>query len=698
MSSLVQNPRVVVVDSSGTPRANAKRYLYSAGTLTPLTSYTESDLSTAHSDPQVADSAGVFAPAYLPSTVSTYRQIIKTSADVTLSDDDDIPTVKLTAAAVGAALYPRSVAEQSASVTPSSYAYPQIDVRRYGAVGDGSTDDTTAFTNAAAVAGVIGGAVYVPGTDSHYKLTDEITLAAGASVRGDGWGSRVRQYTRDKNCFIAADSTTFTGLHLQGDNVTTTADPEKNAGVYVSDKTRVTIDRCYFTRFQNGGVHLRNARDYKVTGNVFYDNPYSSASGAVNGDIVVYSVSSATGLRGVIAGNHCVSNNDFGIYFDANGYDLDCVIVNNVIVACSGGTEAASGGNRRHGIIAAYGGADGGRTIISGNVCRNTRLTGIYRAGASSPTGTHLIVGNHCSANGFDASNSLAGGIYLNVASAGETISDNLVSDFKGTVSAGNGAIVVNNVLNPVTISGNTVQGSLGHGVLLVGTTRNATVTGNLFLNNAAADVVAAHSGQDTDGGGHDIRGNRFFKSVNTTPCVRIISDASTRRISVCNNKAIGTDKTTASDGENAFLNVEGTTTTPLTVTGNEVSTFYYGVFHFANIQSGRGGTHEVIDGNVFHDLNTGILVARSSTDDCLPVCGNVFSTVATPVSGGAYLAERAGERFILTGGTAAPSDGTWLAGDSARYTGPAAGAPPGSNCTTGGAPGTWKAHASLAG
>lgn len=148
MASLVQNPRVVVVDSAGTPRANAKRYLYSSGTLTPLTSYTDSDLTTPHANPQVADSSGVFAPAYLPSTVSTYRQIVKTSADVTLSDDDDIPTVQLSAAAVGAVLYPRTTEEQSAGVTPTDYSYPAGNVLRYGADNSGVSSSTAAIQDA----------------------------------------------------------------------------------------------------------------------------------------------------------------------------------------------------------------------------------------------------------------------------------------------------------------------------------------------------------------------------------------------------------------------------------------------------------------------------------------------------------------------------------------------------------------------
>jgi parallel beta-helix repeat protein len=692
--TIFSDPVTTPVDAQGGPIAGAKRFFYLAGTLTPATVYADAARSTALSSPVVANASGQFVPIFLDPAVA-YRTILRDASDVLLRDNDNITASTLTQAAVGAALYPRLAAEISASVTPTAYQFPAINVRRYGAVGDGTTDDTVAFTRAASVAAVIGGAVYVPATDTHYLLTDEITLGGGVSVVGDGWGSRIRQATRDKNVFIAGNNTTFTGLHLQGDNVTTTAAADKNCGVYMDGKAKVTVTGCFFTRFQNGGVHVRNCQDYKVTGNLFYENPYSIASGALNGDIVVYSISTATGLRGIIAGNHCLSNNDFGIYFDSNGFDLDAVIANNVVVTCASGVEASSGGNRRHGIIAAYGGAAGGRVIITGNVCRNTRLTGIYRAGASTPVGTHLIVGNHCSANGFSASDSLAGGIYFNVAAPGETVLDNLVEDFKGTSNAANGAIVMNNVPVPVIIRGNTVQGSLGHGILLVGTTRNATVTGNTLRNNATADIVAAHSGQGTEGGGHDISGNRIFKGVNTKPAIRVISDASTRRIRVADNKAEGADNSTASSGENAFLNIEGTTGTPLTITGNEASTFYYGVFHFANIQSGRGGFHEVIDNNVFHSLNTGILVARASANDSLPVCGNVFNSVTTPVTGGAYNCTRNGLVFEQSLVSAAPTDGTWSVGDRAVRT-PASGQPKAWSCTSSGSPGTWTSEGNL--
>ena len=572
-----------------------------------------------------------------------------------------------------------------------------VSVKDFGAVGDGSTDDTTAFANAAAAAASANAAVYVPATATHYKITNEIVLAAGVAFVGDGFGSRIQQYTRDKNVFIANDNTAIRDLHLQGDNVTTTSLDNKNSGVFAENRSNVTVSGCFATRFQNGLCQFRNVRDYKITDNFCYDNPYSIASGAVNADIIVYSLTTATGLRGIIARNHCLSNNDFGIFADANGFDLDLLITDNVCVTLSGGTEAASGGNRRHAIIAAYGGSAGGRTIIANNICRNTRLTGIYRAAASSPTGTHLIIGNHCSANGFDVSNSLAGGIFVNVASPATKIIGNFVENFRGTSNLGNAGIVINNSPSPIEIRANTVQGSQGHAILIRGTTQESTVSENLLQNNATADIAIQHSGNGADGGGHDIFGNRIYKLVNTKPAIRVVSDASTRTIRIVGNRGYGTDKTTASAGENAFLNIEATTTTPITVANNEIERFFYGVYYFANIQSGRGGFHHVIDGNQFRDLNTGVFAVRGSSNDCLPVFGNTFTTVATQVTGGAYLAERKGTKVALVGLNAAPTDGTWEAGDISWRTSPAAAAAPGDVCTTGGAPGTWKAMANVA-
>jgi hypothetical protein len=79
---------------------------------------------------------------------------------------------QLTAAAIGALLYPQTAAELAASVTPTNYTYPFGYLRRYGAVGDGVTVDLPALQSAFAVVIAAGsGAIYGTAGDVYYLGT-----------------------------------------------------------------------------------------------------------------------------------------------------------------------------------------------------------------------------------------------------------------------------------------------------------------------------------------------------------------------------------------------------------------------------------------------------------------------------------------------------------------------------------------------
>lgn len=69
----------------------------------------------------------------------------------------------------------RTTAELSAGVTPVNYGYPPGDVRRYGATLNGTTDDTTAFSNAVAV----GGYTIIEGGT---LLTDRVTVSSSQRI------------------------------------------------------------------------------------------------------------------------------------------------------------------------------------------------------------------------------------------------------------------------------------------------------------------------------------------------------------------------------------------------------------------------------------------------------------------------------------------------------------------------------------
>jgi len=67
------------------------------------------------------------------------------------------------------------------------------DVRAWGALGDGSTDDTDAINNAIiAVNAIGGGTVWVPETSSYYETTDYVRLLDNVYLKGNGYASHIR--------------------------------------------------------------------------------------------------------------------------------------------------------------------------------------------------------------------------------------------------------------------------------------------------------------------------------------------------------------------------------------------------------------------------------------------------------------------------------------------------------------------------
>lgn len=76
---------------------------------------------------------------------------------------------------------PRTAAEIAGFVTPTNYAWPQCDVRRYGAVGNGVTDDSAAIQNAITVAQIAFDYVLlIPG--AFHVLATGLTFRQGKGV------------------------------------------------------------------------------------------------------------------------------------------------------------------------------------------------------------------------------------------------------------------------------------------------------------------------------------------------------------------------------------------------------------------------------------------------------------------------------------------------------------------------------------
>ena len=194
MPQIFQIPRAYAVDGNGKPYAGARAFFYVTGTTTPKTTYSDYALSVPNANPVVADSNGLFPSIFL-ATDTRYRVVMKTSVaagDVTLYTQDDVGGKPVSAADIGAALYPQTSAELSASVTPSDYTYPSGDVRRYGAVGDGATDDSLAVRSAIKVndaggpaVSLTAGKVHLLTTWTYYSTTNGVTINGnGATLKG----------------------------------------------------------------------------------------------------------------------------------------------------------------------------------------------------------------------------------------------------------------------------------------------------------------------------------------------------------------------------------------------------------------------------------------------------------------------------------------------------------------------------------
>ena len=184
-------PQFTLTNSSGRPLAGAVARFFRAGTSTPLTVYTTAALTTPHGSVVTADAAGVFPPIFIDPATGSYKVSFFTSAGSLIRTVDNLPDeYPLTADQVGAALYPRTAAEIAASVVPSNYAYPVGDPRRYGATGDGVTNDAAAVQAALNVLGVTGGTLKLPSGLTFLctaNLNVPVGTATAVDVEGSSW-------------------------------------------------------------------------------------------------------------------------------------------------------------------------------------------------------------------------------------------------------------------------------------------------------------------------------------------------------------------------------------------------------------------------------------------------------------------------------------------------------------------------------
>jgi hypothetical protein len=134
------------------------------------------------------DGQGRMAADFLPSVGNTFNLGTAALPWATLNGIN-IESLPVTQAAVGELLYPQDAQEITLTITPTLIYYPYGNPYRYGAAGNGTTNDYTAVSDADKVSAAMGQVLVMPGgtfnMGTSYTFTSPVKMS-GAIFTGTG--------------------------------------------------------------------------------------------------------------------------------------------------------------------------------------------------------------------------------------------------------------------------------------------------------------------------------------------------------------------------------------------------------------------------------------------------------------------------------------------------------------------------------
>jgi hypothetical protein len=169
-------------DNSGVPLAGGKLYSYAAGSTTPQATYTSATGNAAHPNPIILDSAGRVPGGEIWVTAGqNYKFVLKTSVDVLLATWDNITGINGTGIATNAEFVEYDPPFSAAVATTVEAKLAQtVSIIDFGAVGDGTTDNSAAL----AAALESGKPIYIP--SGNYYVATGYSYNGSVVMYGDG--------------------------------------------------------------------------------------------------------------------------------------------------------------------------------------------------------------------------------------------------------------------------------------------------------------------------------------------------------------------------------------------------------------------------------------------------------------------------------------------------------------------------------
>ena len=246
-----------------------------------------------------------------------------------------------------------------------------INVKDFGATGDGTTDDTAAIQAAIDAAGEFAEVRFAPGT---YKVSSALTITSKDNLTLNGNGCKITQNTTLTKTFHLSNvyNVEVFGFELRGkgdETIDTSTSFNGVAGIYIADSINVRVHHNFLTNHAGGGIRWMTTgeaetvcQDINISNNTVRGKgtPYISALDNTF-DAAIGSVDTYDYLDITIKDND-VSDHCFGIFAAANlagSYHISDNYVHDI--------------PGQHGIYC----NPTNNTDISGNTVRNCAATGI---------------------------------------------------------------------------------------------------------------------------------------------------------------------------------------------------------------------------------------------------------------------------------------------------------------------------------
>jgi Pectate lyase superfamily protein len=369
-----------------------------------------------------------------------------------------------------------------------------FDVKAYGAVGDGVTDDAAAFVAAKNAAVASGGGVVYYGNAGTYRTHTSIVWAANVGLLGDGVAKIMPDAQMRAFDLQQANNTVFDKVIIDGTNVASS--PTNTFQIWINNSTGVRFLNCRIINSRGGGLWVTS--NDAVTSDVRITNCYLSGFGT--GDVIGGGTDdSSTGyIDDVIVEGCTVIQNigGAGTYHNA----IDIVGVRHVQFNNNTVEGGITFGNEQ---------SPNEFSKITGNTIRQS---------SGSTTNSILSVATNASAlevtnNVIVTDNVLDGGTIAVTGTSGHVATHVLIADNVISVPSGASYGIRTQYLTLSKISGNSVTGAATHGIyidndsyidvsgnLLNGCTNATNQTGSsyiTYMDNQIVSCTNAHANVD---------------------------------------------------------------------------------------------------------------------------------------------------------------------------------------------------------